>query len=98
MIIEKFEDAIMKINGVGDSKFLKSLIDYADKKCTGKLINSPITSHHRNVYGHCLKDTSASDRKHFHNIQNEITKAYSHYKAKFPFINVGKLLQVDFLI
>mgnify|MGYP003136618513 CR=1 FL=1 len=93
-------DAIVEVNGVGDSKFLKSLVNYADKKCIEKLTTLATEgseAHHRNVYGYPLQETSALDKKHFQNIQNEITKAYSHYKAKFPFINVGKLLQVDLL-
>jgi len=98
MIFEKLEDAIVEVNGVGDSKFLKSLMNYADKKCIEKLTTRDNNkANYRNVYGYNLQETSVLDKKHFQNIQNEITKAYAHYKTKFPRINVAKLLQVDLL-
>ena len=91
-------DAIVEVNRVGDSKFLKSLVNYADKKCIEKLTTVDNNkANYRNVYGYTLQETSALDKKHFQNIQNEITKAYAHYKTKFPRINVAKLLQVDLL-
>ena len=98
MIFEKFEDAIVEINGVTNPQFLKLLIDYADKKCTSKLQtfeNPP--EWYRKVYGHSLERTSISDATHFLNIQKEIMKGYSHYKFKFPQVNVAKVLQIDLL-
>ena len=103
MIFEKFEDAIVEINGVTDPQFLKLLIDYADKKCTAKLpthkatITITTALDVRKVLGHSLTDSSVSDMAHFKNIQDEIMKGYSHYKFKFPQIRTTRLLQVDFL-
>tara|TARA_R110002020_G_scaffold475823_1_gene712574 strand:+ start:48 stop:593 length:546 start_codon:yes stop_codon:yes gene_type:complete len=95
MIFEKFEDAIVEINGFTDPQFLKLLIDYADKKCTEKLHDG--TRFYRRVRGHSLTKTSISDAAHFINFQNEINKAYIHYKFKFPQIKTTRLLQVDLL-
>ena len=97
MIFEKFEDAIVEINGVIDPQFLKLLIDYADKKCTPKLQTVNNSSEYREVYGYTLTKTSISDTAHFLNIQNEIMKGYSHYKFKFPQIRVAEVLQIDLL-
>ena len=98
MIFEKFEDAIVEINGVTNPQFLKLLIDYADKKCTSKLQtfeNPP--EWYRKVYGHSLERTSISDATHFLNIQKEIMKGYSHYIFKFTQLRTAKLLQVVLL-
>jgi predicted 2-oxoglutarate/Fe(II)-dependent dioxygenase YbiX len=95
---EKFEDAIVEINGVTNPQFLKLLIDYADKKCTAPLQtfeNAP--EWYRRVCGHTLTNTSISDTAHFLNIQNEIMKGYSHYKFKFPQTTIAKVLQIDLL-
>ena len=98
MIFEKFEDAIVEINGVTNPQFLKLLIDYADKKCTSKLQTfDDAPEWYRKVYGHSLERTSISDATHFLNIQKEIMKGYSHYKFKFPQVNVAKVLQIDLL-
>ena len=97
MIFEKFEDAIVEINGVTDPQFLKLLIDYAEKKCTGKLATSGKDTEYRKVYGHSLEKTSISDATHFLNIQKEIMRGYSHYKFKFPQISIAKVLQIDLL-
>ena len=97
MIFEKFEDAIVEINGVTDPQFLKLLIDYAEKKCTGKLATSSKDTEYRKVYGHTLEKTSISDATHFLNIQKEIMKGYSHYKFKFPQVTVSKVTQIDLL-
>ena len=97
MIFEKFEDAIVEINGVTDPQFLKLLIDYADKKCTAKLKTVNNSSEYRRVDGYILTKTSISDTAHFLNIQNEIMKGYSHYKFKFPQIKVAEVLQIDLL-
>ena len=97
MIFEKFEDAIVEINGVTDPQFLKLLIDYADKKCTAKLQTVNNSTEYRKVYGYTLTKTSISDTAHFLNIQNEIMKGYSHYKFKFPQIKVSEVLQIDLL-
>ena len=97
MSFEKFEDAIVEINGVTNPQFLKLLIDYADKKCTAKLKTANNSSEYRKVYGHTLTKTSISDAAHFLNIQNEIMKGYSHYKFKFPQITTSKVLQIDLL-
>ena len=80
MRFEKFEDAIIEINGVTNPQFLKLLIDYADKKCMKKLATLDTSLEYRNVYGHTLTQTSISDAAHFLNIQKEIMKGYSHYK------------------
>ena len=97
MKFEKFEDAIVEINGVTDPQFLKLLIDYAEKKCTGKLATSGKDTEYRKVYGHTLTKTSISDATHFFNIQKEIMKGYSHYKFKFPHISIAEVLQIDLL-
>jgi len=97
MIFEKFEDAIVEINGITNPQFLKLLIDYADKKCINKLPTTEESTEYRKVYGYSFGTTSISDAAHFLNIQNEISKAYSHYKFKFPQIRTSKLQQVDLL-
>jgi len=97
MIFEKFEDAIVEINGVTNPQFLKLLIDYADKKCVEKLKTADNSTEYRRVYGHALTKTSVSDTAHFLNIQNEIMKGYSHYKFKFPQISTARVLQIDLL-
>ena len=97
MRFEKFEDAIIEINGVTNPQFLKLLIDYADKKCMKKLATLDTSLEYRNVYGHTLTQTSISDAAHFLNIQKEIMKGYSHYKFKFPHIAVSKVTQIDLL-
>ena len=97
MIFEKFEDAIVEINGVTNPQFLKLLIDYADKKCTGKISTSGKDTEYRKVYGHTLEKTSISDTTHFLNIQKEIMKVYSHYKFKFHLVTVSKVTQIDLL-
>ena len=100
MKFEKFEDAIVEINGVVDPQFLMLLRDYADKKCVEKLKtedNYLNTFDYRKVDGYTLTNTSISDTAHFFNIQKEIMKGYSHYKFKFPHISTAKLLQVDLL-
>ena len=97
MIFEKFEDAIVEINGVTDPQFLKLLVDYANKKCVEKLKTLDNSTEYRKVYGHTLTKTSISDAAHFLNIQKEIMKGYSHYKFKFPQIKVAEVLQIDLL-
>ena len=97
MRFEKFEDAIVEHNGMVTPQFLKLLIDYADKKFVEKLKTASNSTEYRKVHGYTLTNTSISDAAHFLNIQNEITKAYTHYKFKFPQIITANLLQVDLL-
>lgn len=94
---EKFEDAIVEINGLVNPQFLKLLVDYADKKCTAKLKTVGNSTEYRKVDGYTLSQTSISDAAHFLNIQKEITKIYAHYKFKFPQIQTTKLVQVELL-
>tara|TARA_R110002020_G_scaffold150614_2_gene327452 strand:- start:219 stop:809 length:591 start_codon:yes stop_codon:yes gene_type:complete len=98
MRFEQFGDAIVELNGMVNPQFLKLLIDYADKKCVKMgTTKTDSSSTYRTVKCHTLSKTSISDSAHFLNIQNEITKAYSHYKFKFPQIHTATLLQVDLL-
>jgi len=97
MKFEKFEDAIVEINGVISPQFLQLLEDYAEKKCTKRLATSSGDTNMRKVLGHPLTTSTVSDIAYFKNIQDEIMKGYNHYKFKFPQTTTSKVLQTDLL-
>lgn len=98
MIFKKLEDAIVQLDELVPHQLCDIIRKYIDWRVENKLLtHNPMMESHRKVNGHTLNKDHISDFVHFGNIQNVITKAYMHYKFKFPQILTESLNQIDIL-
>lgn len=81
-----------------NKKLYNRLIDYADLKCVTKAkIMSGLDTNIRDVSGYHLNDRSKTDKVLFKLIDKEISRYYLNLKAKFKFLDLKRIREVQLL-
>jgi len=91
-------EAIVEIKNAINTKFMKKIINLADKKAKKKLhVSSGLNTQIRNVKGYHLNFETPTDLFYWNFIKKEIERLFINYKAKFPIMESSKINQIDLL-
>ena len=92
-------EAVVELKNIISEKTINKLIPLLDQKCSKHLsVGNDIKDLSiRNVMGYHLKNNIPTDIFYFNFINNEIKRAYSLYKTKFPLLETTLINQIDLL-